>query len=302
MALHPDPAAPNAVVDLVKRARYLADARVPAVWLAQLPTTEALSLAPLLAAAEPRLRLGTSVVTMNPRHPLVVGTQARIAQAATGGRFTLGIGLGGSSLESSAYGLRDAARVARLEEFLRVLAQVRQGGPVDYDGDLFHAHADAPAISGGDNFELLVAAMAPRTLRLAGALADGTLTNLAGPRTIENFIRPSLRTAAQAAGRAEPRIVAVVTALVTDDVDQAMRQVAEAIGFYSDIPSYRAVMDREGVAAPADLALIGSAAHVRAGLETLLSAGADEIIVSDRGLGTTADRHATYDLLADMST
>lgn len=301
IAVHPSPSADNAVLDLVERARLARSAGITGLWLAQLPTTEALSLAPLLGFAVPGLSVGTSVVTMNPRHPLVVATQSRIAQAATDGRFTLGLGLGSPGLEARAYDIDDRRRIARLEEYLAVLTQARQPGPVAHEGALFTARADAPMISGGDDFPILVAAMGPRALRVAARQADGVLPNLVGPKTLEQYLLPSLMAEADAAGRPRPRVVAAVAAVVTAQPDQVRRRARHELAHYGQIPSYRAMLDREGVEHPADVALIGSAEQVTDGLGRLVEAGADALIVTQTDLAGPQERDLTWTTLGALS-
>ena len=115
-------------------------------------------------------------------------------------------------------------------------------------------------LAGGVPYPIYVAAMGPRALQVTGELADGTLPHLAGPRTIEEFIAPTITKVAAEAGRPRPRIIAMVPVAVTDDVDAARDEAAGKLAFYDTVRSYRAVMDREGVAGAADLAVIGSAA------------------------------------------
>jgi alkanesulfonate monooxygenase SsuD/methylene tetrahydromethanopterin reductase-like flavin-dependent oxidoreductase (luciferase family) len=118
--------------------------------------------------------------------------------------------------------------------------------------------------------------MGPKALRVTGELADGTLPYLAGPRTVEQFIRP---TAAEA-GRPTPKVIAAVPVLVTDDAEAGRATAAEVLEFYATIPSYRKVIEREGVDSVADLAAVGDADSVAVQLRRYLAAGADEVVLS----------------------
>lgn len=301
VALWPRTDVTNSVTDLVDTADALHRIGVPRLWLAQIPWFDALSLTPLLAQAVPGLAVGTSVVTLTARHPTVVAVQAGISQAASDLPFSLGLGLGGSPLERTSYGEIAPRPLARLEEFLSVIDSYRRTGAFDHAGEQFAARLGDPALTGATGFRLLVAAMAPRTLALTGRLADGTLTNLAGPRSIETFIAPRLQQAAEEAGRPRPQIVAAVAALITDQPDQRRATAHEQLGFYLSIPSYRAILDREGVGHPADLALIGDEATVRAGLTRLREAGATELILTQTTLGTRDEAERTWRLAAEIT-
>jgi len=96
--------------------------------------------------------------------------------------------------------------------------------------------ADVPTPS------VMLAAMGPRMLELAGARTDGNILWLSGPRTIETKIRPALDAAATAAGRPAPRIVASVPVCVTDDPDSVKGLIATVLDGYNDLPSYRGVL------------------------------------------------------------
>lgn len=295
VALQLDTTATNSVHEVVERSRIAHAAGLDRVWLAQLPTTEALSLAPIIGTAVPGLSVGTSVVTLHPRHPLPVAVQARIAQAATVGGFTLGLGLGAPALDRDTYGVDDRRRIGRLKEFLEVAAHVRDGGRVDHEGDLFTARSSAPPLAGGDGFRLLVAAMGPQSLAVAGRLADGILPNLAGPKVLRESIIPALAEAAERAGRPSPQVVALVPVVVTSEPDRVRALARERMAFYGDIPSYRAVLDREGLDHAADLALIGDESRVAEGLARFVEAGVTEFVFTQTDLGGPQDRLRTWE-------
>jgi Luciferase-like monooxygenase len=135
------------------------------------------------------------------------------------------------------------------------------------------------ALAGGTPFPVYVAAMGPRALRVTGELADGTPPNLAGPRTIEQFIVPTIGQAATDAGRPSPKIIGMVQVAVTDDADTVRAAAAGRLALYETVPSYRKVLDREGVAKAADLAVIGDARAVTAQLRKYLDAGATDVLL-----------------------
>src|SRR5690349_4261798 len=137
--------------------------------------------------------VGTFVVPINPRHPLVVASAAQTAQAATGGNFSLGLGLGAHGPEQQAFGTAWPDTITRLREHLQVLRSILDTGAVDFHGRQFTAAPAWPVtVAGGSPLPVYVAAMGPKALRVTGELADGTLPYLAGPRTLEQFIVPTI--------------------------------------------------------------------------------------------------------------
>lgn len=273
--------ADNAVDDYVLQARRAHELGVQQVWLAQQFDHDAISLAGLIGAAVPGLGVGTSAVPFNPRHPLTLASQAQTAQAAAHGNFSLGLGLGAHEPERVSYGLSWPNTIGRLREYLTILRSVFDTGAVDFHGEEFTAAPTWPVgLTGGSPVPVYVAAMGPKALQVTGELADGTLPYLAGPRTIGEFIAPTIAKAAAEAGRPAPRIVAFVPAQVTDDVAAARAAAAEQLSFYATIPSYQKVIAREGIDDLADLAAVGDAEAVRRTLQSYLDAGATDVVLS----------------------
>ena len=238
------------------------------------------------------------MVPINPRHPLIVASLAQTAQAAAHGNFSLGLGLGAHEPERLAFGTAWPNTIGRLREHLTVLAVDLRHRSRRLHGDEFSASpAGRCKVAGGTPVPVYVAAMGPKALRVTGELADGTLPYLAGPRTIAEFIEPTIAKAAADAGRPKPRIIAAVPALVSDDVDAARALAAQQLSFYETIPSYQKVIAREGVASAADLAAVGSAESVSVSFDSYLDAGATDVVLSplDR-----ADAEAVWALAAEI--
>ena len=287
--------AKNIVDELVAQTREAADAGLSSVWFTQLFDHDAISLAAIAGREVPGIEVGTAVVPLYSRHPLVIASLAQTAQAATDGRFTLGVGLGVRSLLEPAYGLPYTPPIRALRESLEVLNQALDGDRVSFTGSTVVAEPSLPtAVAGGDGIPLLVAAMGPQALRAAAELAAGTIPFLAGPRAIESHIVPAF------AGSFEPRIVAAVPAVVTEDVDAVRAIAAVNLGYYGDIPSYRHMLDVEGVSHPADLALIGSESEVAAGIQRYFDAGATDVVLIQSGMRSTADRLRTWRLAGSL--
>ena len=281
VVLNLNPTADHLVDDAIVQARRAYAAGVRQLWLAQQVDVDAIMLAALIGTAVPGLGVGTSVVPINPRHPLLVASAAQTAQAATHGHFSLGLGLGAHAPEQLAFGTTWTNTIQRLREHLTVLRTIFDDGVADFQGSEISAGPQWPVtVAGGTPVPVYVAAMGPRALQVTGELADGTLPFLAGPRTIGDFIVPTIGKAASDAGRPTPRTLAMVPVLVTDEAEAGRAWAAEQLGFYETIPSYQKVIAREGVSRVPDLAAVGTADDVARQLRRYLDAGATEVALS----------------------
>ena len=299
VVLYPDPQTVNVVDDMVSQAKRAHDRGVDQVWLAQQFDHDAISLAGLIGAAVSGLGVGTFVVPINPRHPLIVASLAQTAQAASHGNFSLGLGLGAHEPERVAFGMLWSNTIGRLREHLAVLRSIFDTGAVDFTGAEFSARPGWPVrVAGGTPVPVYVAAMGPKALRVTGELADGTLPYLAGPRTIAEFIEPTIAKAAADAGRPKPEIIAAVPVLVIDDAEAARDFAAEQLSLYETIPSYQKVIAREGVASAANLAAIGPAESVARQLRGYLDAGATDVVLSPLDRATPSE--ALWALAAEI--
>ena len=248
VVLDPDRTSANHVEAAIDQARRAYDAGIRQLWIAQQFDHDAISLAGYVGAAVPGLGVGTFVVPINPRHPLIVASQAQTAQAATGGNFSLGLGLGAHAPEQAAFGTAWPNTIGRLREHLQVLRSILDTGTVDFHGAEFTAAPEWPVtVAGGSPLPVYVAAMGPKALRVTGELADGTLPYLAGPRTVAEFIVPTISKAAAEAGPPAPEGSAPVPRLVTADVDEGRARAQAALALYATIPPYATGIQREGV-------------------------------------------------------
>jgi alkanesulfonate monooxygenase SsuD/methylene tetrahydromethanopterin reductase-like flavin-dependent oxidoreductase (luciferase family) len=170
---------------------------------------------------------------------------------------------------------------------------------VSFEGDIWSGEVDAGAPA-SDPPTVMLAAMGPRMLRLAGSRCAGTILWLSGPRAIAEQIKPALDAAAAEAGRPTPRIVASVPVCVTADPDGMKGLVAAALANYNDLPSYRGVMDTEGASGPADVSLIGDADTVRAGIQAFADAGCTDFTPVEITLDATAAA-ATREVLVEAA-
>lgn len=262
---------------LVHEAQSLEARGFAAAWLVHVYEFDAISTMALIGRETQRIELGTAVVPTFPRHPYTMAQQALTAQVATRGRFTLGIGLSHRKLMENMLGFSWDTPARHLREYLAVLTPLLAGQPVAFHGDLYQVNA-ALRFPGVARVPLLVAALGPVMLRLAGQFADGTITTWTGPRTLETHTVPRIRQAAQEAGRPAPRVVACFPIAITHAPAQARDVAREIFANYATAPSYQAMFMREGVSGPADIALVGDEATVAAELRRLAEIGVTDLL------------------------
>lgn len=243
-------------------------------WLAQPLVPDALTLMGLLGPATSTIEIGTAVIPTWTRHPLMLAAQALTTSELCGGRVALGIGLAHKPSVEGSLEIPFERPAANMREYLDVLLPALRDRAVDASGEIWSGHADSMGGPAGiPTPAVLLAAMGPRLLELAGSRTDGTILWLSGPKVIEAEIAPALRAAADRAGRPAPRIVASVPVCVTDDPEPQRALIAQILDNYNHLPSYRRVMDIEGISGPADVSLVGDEDTVRAGLARFEEAG-----------------------------
>ncbi|MFF2940506.1 TIGR03564 family F420-dependent LLM class oxidoreductase [Streptomyces niveus] len=293
----------NQIDATVRLAGEAAAAGLRSAWFGQTFGADSPQLAAIVGREVPGLQVGTSAIPVFGRHPLTVASQALTAQAATHGRYHLGVALGARFLVEGGYGVPFERPVARLREFLTVLRQLTETGAADFEGELLTTRTPIPVrVPGADaGVPLLVAAMGPQALRVSGGLADGILPYLAGPRALSDHIVPAVNAAAEAAGRPAPRIVALVYGVVTDDVDAVRETATEALAFYEPIPSYARAIELSGGTRAVDVAVIGDERTVAAEVRRYRDAGATEVVLAGTEIAGDADRRRTWDLLGQLA-
>ncbi len=269
-----------------------------AYWAPNIFGLDALTALAVVATKVPRIELGTSVVPTYPRHPHAIAQQAHTVAAASGGRFTLGIGLSHKIVIENMFGLSFDRPVRHLREYLSVLMPLSRNETANFDGEMYRVHA-AVKVKGSDGFGVVVAALGEQMLRVTAALADGTLTWCTGPVTLASHTIPTITRAAEEFARPSPRVIAALPVCVTADREAAAGRAAEIFAAYGSLPSYRAMLDREGVAGPADIAIIGSASEVQERIQALAEIGVTEFAAVE--FGATADEVAdTRDALKGL--
>ncbi|MFI0736355.1 TIGR03564 family F420-dependent LLM class oxidoreductase [Streptomyces sp. NPDC021225] len=283
---------------VVAQARDIAASGLGTAWLPELGAWDALTAAAAIGPQVPGLTLGTSVVPTYPRHPLTLAAQALTAQAATGNRFTLGVGVSHRHIIEGQFGHSFDRPARHLREYLSALVPLLRGESVTHEGETLKA-VGAVTAPGAEPPALLVGALGPAMLKVAGELADGTVAVWAGRAALADHIVPTITRAAAHAGRPAPRVVVFKAVGVTADPEARRAEMAEQFSQVDQIPHYRAVLDRDGSAGPQDTAALGDESTVEQELRELVDAGATEFIASP--VGTSEEQARTLALLAELA-
>ena len=259
----------NGMIDLAKRAEAMG---FDNLWMANIFGLDAVNVLSIIARETSSLGLGTAVVPSYPRHPSALAQQALTASVASDGRFVLGLGLSHKLVIEDMLGLSYDKPAKHMKEYLAVLMPLLQGEAVNFDGEQYRVHCQMD-VKGARPVPVLVAALGPLMLKLAGTIADGTTTWMTGQTTLEEHIIPTICGAAAEAGKAVPRIVAGLPIALTNNVEKAKSTINKELEIYGMLPSYRAMLDREGVAGPADVALLGDETLLRKHIQRLRDIG-----------------------------
>ncbi|MBO6564743.1 MAG: TIGR03564 family F420-dependent LLM class oxidoreductase [Pseudomonadales bacterium] len=252
--------------DLIDQAKKVEAAGLDNVWLANIFSFDAISTLAIIGREVPRIGLGTAVTPTYPRHPTAIAQQALTTAAATNNRFTLGIGLSHQIVIENMLGFSYDKPAKHMREYLEVLMPLARGETVNFNGEQYRVNGVTLEIPGADRMPVVIAALGPVMLKIAGELADGTNTWMVGPNTMANHIAPGL-------GRDDATIVGGVPVVLTTRVDEAREQIAKDLVIYGQLPSYRAMLDREGAEGPADIAIVGDENTLRGEIKRFEDAG-----------------------------
>lgn len=276
-----------AQVDAVVQAE---DDGFDSIWFGQIFGPDVMTVLSMAGQKTSRIQVGTSVVPTYPRHPHVMAQQALTTQAATNGRFNLGIGLSHHTVVEGMWGLSYDRPGVHMKEYLAVLLPLINQGQVSFSGEFFRVNASLQ-VPTPEPPPVLLAALAPMMLRMAGEQTAGTVTWMSGPKTLESHIVPRLTKAASAAGRPAPRVVAGVPIAVVDDAAAAKEKAARAFQIYGSLPNYQRVLSKEGAEGPADIAIVGDEAECERRIKDFASAGVTEFLAASFPVGD--DPHAS---------
>ena len=261
------------------------------IWLPQIssgPGFDALTALSLAASKTSTIAVGTAVVPIFPIHPLTLAKHALTAQIASGGRMTLGVGLSHRPAIEDVMGLSYERPARHMEEYLNVLRPLLDDGNVDFHGRFFNVMAKAD-VPGALPVPVVIAALAPMMLRIAGEQADGTFTWMAGAKTVKSHVAPRINRAAESADRPPPRICVGMPLAVTGDPQAAREQAAKTYERYGQLTNYRRMLDLEGVEGPSEVALIGNEDEVAEQLKAYAEAGATDFLASVFPVGKDED-------------
>ncbi len=288
--------------DLIGRIKQAEDDGFDSFWVPHISARgyDALTVLALAGAQTSRIELGVGVVPTYPRHPVAMAQQAMTTAAASNGRFVLGIGPSHRPGIEGSFGLSYDRPAQHVREYLSVLRPLMETGRVQFSGEFFNVNAELD-VPNRPECPVLISALAPRMLRLAGERADGTITWMAGPRAIREHVAPRIRSAAEASGRSEPRVCVGLPATVCDDEAAGRRQAAAAYERYGQLVNYRRVLDIEGVEGPSEVAVVGNEASLRRQLEEFAAAGATDFLANIFAAGDDGETGArTYAALKEL--
>jgi 5,10-methylenetetrahydromethanopterin reductase len=244
-------------------------------WMAQTTLLDAISGLAIAASASRTITVGTAVVPTWTRHPQAAAAAALTAQAATGGRFVLGIGLLHKPVVENYFHMSWDKPIRHMLDYLDVLQPLLTEGKADHTGEVW-SFTGSSARPTTDPPRVMLAALGEQMLKIAGRRTDGTILWCVGAKTIERQIAPLIKGAASDAGRPDPSIVCSLPIWVTDNPEPARQFLAQIFANYATLPSYRAMLDIEGVQGIDGIALVGGEQEVTDGLAAIAEAGATD--------------------------
>ncbi len=266
---------------LLARIKQAEDDGFDSFWIPHISARgyDALTTLALAGIQTSRIELGVGVVPTYPRHPAALAQQALTTATASDGRFILGIGPSHRPGMEEGFGIPYDRPALHTREYLSVMRPLLEDGAVQFNGEFFNVNLELAALE-RPACPVLVSALAPQMLNLAGQLADGTVTWMAGPRTIETHITPRISRAAENSGRDAPRVCVGLPTAVTDDEIAARQTAAESYQRYGELVNYRRVLDIEGVESPADVVVVGNEVSLQSQLETFAEGGATDFVAN----------------------
>jgi F420-dependent oxidoreductase-like protein len=285
---------PEGTVDgMIAQAKKIEQMGFDTLWIASMFGLDAMMSMALIGRETSRIKLGTAVVPSYPRHPLTMAQEAATVQAASGGRFTLGIGLSHQPIIEGALGMSYDRPARHMREYLQVLMPALRNEKVQFSGELYRTNAMI-TVAESKGCQVVVAALGDVMLNVAGTYADGTITWMTGPKTLETHIIPKIGKAAKEAGKGTPRIVAGMPFALVSDKEAVRERLERGLKMYGTLKSYRAMLDMEGTQGPADFACVGNEKEISAAIRRLRDIGVTDLNCTLLGVG---DREETLQFL-----
>ncbi|HEY4333419.1 MAG TPA: TIGR03564 family F420-dependent LLM class oxidoreductase [Ilumatobacteraceae bacterium] len=262
------------------------------VWIPQVPDEfDAMTAAALVAHATTSIEVGTAVVPLQSRHPIALVQQSLSTALIAGGRFTLGIGPSHDWIIHDMLGLPYDRPAGVTADYLDILDAAMAGpGLIDVRNESFHV-ANPMFVTDEPRMHVLLAALGPVMLGLAGSRADGTILWLADEKAIESHVAPHVNRAAAAAGRPSPRIVAGVPVCLClpGEVDTAKARANRVLSEATVSPNYQRLLDRGDANGVADILAAGDEEAIHARLTAFAEAGATDVSIRVLPIGDTRD-------------
>ena len=288
--------------ELVARCQRAEESGFATLWFANIFGFDAMTLAALVGRETRTVEIGTAVAPTHSRHPVYMAQQALSTQAAARGRFVLGLGPSHQLVIENLLGLSYAHPARHMREYVTVVKQLIDTGKTSFQGTQYRVNASL-SVKTDRPCPVLIGGLGPLKRRIAGELADGTLTWMTGARALGGTLVPEIRAAARRAGRPEPRIVAGLPIALTNDPAGAREAASKLFALYGTLPSYRAMLDLEGAAGPGEIVIAGDERAIESAIRSLASVGVSDLSAAPYPFGSdgAAAVKRTTALLADLS-
>jgi F420-dependent oxidoreductase-like protein len=269
-------------------------------WMPGIPNgPDVLTLLAATAPATSHLELGPCVVAAPLRHPAALAAQALTVNDILGGRLSLGIGMSHRRVMADLLGVGYDSPARFMREYLEILVPLLRDQQVAFAGERLRAtyrleasSTDVPRPS------VVLAALGPKMLEVAGALADGVATWMVGPRTLGDLTVPAARAAAERVGRPGPRVLASLPFLLTNDLEAAEARAGDEFAVYGRLPVYQSMLEREGATSPVEIAQFGDEPVLEKAVGRLRDAGVTDLQITT--FGEADERARTVEFLATL--
>lgn len=297
MLTEPSPKSSAPIEELVTYVQHARDDGLASIFMPQIFGLDTLTAFTAAGARIDGIELVSAVMPIYTRHPMAMAQQALTTSEAVGGRLTLGIGLSHQVIVEHMWGLDFDKPVTFMSEYLDALLPLLATRAANVDGTKVRAHFQ---ISTPCTHEVpvMLAALAPRMLRLAGARTQGTILAWTGPKTVRDHVVPIITAAAEEAGRPTPRIVSMLPVCVTDDVPRARELGGHIFAHYGQLPSYQRMLEHEGASSVGDVAIVGTADEVREQIAAHEEIGVTDFVAAE--FGSRDELEATRDVLRSL--
>lgn len=297
------------VSKLISDIQWAESAGLDSAWMPQVPNDfDLLTMVALMASNTSRIELGTAVVPLQAQHPIALARQALSVHAVSGGRLVLGVGPSHHWIVRDMLGLPYDKPAAYTRDYLQVLnAAISGPGDVDAENDSFTVHN--PTVLGADTpMPVLVSALGPVMLQIAGEHADGTSLWMADEKAIGEHIAPKINKAAAEAGKPAPRIVAgiPVTLCANSEIEEAKDRANRVLAEAETSPNYQRLLDRGEARNVGDLLAAGDEESILKRFKQFADAGVTDLSVRLLPIGDNRDeliasKYRTREVIAELA-